>query len=128
MPRKSSAAPFIPLPSTGSRSRLTAPEFLKTDERALFNELATLNAHLTPSDTAMLAAYCQAIGKTHRLARQKDIAPWEKCARVAMAMARSLRLTAISGTHPERLSRQRRDARPSPLDEYFAEHGDDDDD
>jgi hypothetical protein len=107
---------------------LTAPAFLKTDEKTLFIELAALNAHLTASDTPMLAAYVQAITKTHRLAWQKDVAAWERCARVAMAMARSLRLTAISGTHPERLSRQRRDARPNPVDEYLATIEDEDDD
>ena len=68
----------------------------------------------------MLAAYCQAIIKTHRLAQGDDVGSWEKAGRLAMALARTLRLTPISGTSAEKLGRQRRDAQPNPLDEYLA--------
>jgi hypothetical protein len=129
MPRKSGAAKLIALTTTGTRQRLMPPPFLLTDEKSLFVELAARNAHLTPTDTPMLAAYCQAIVKTHHLAQGDDVGSWEKAGRLAMALARTLRLAPISGTHPERLGRQRRDAQPSPIAEYFAQReaeGDDD--
>jgi hypothetical protein len=105
---------------------LTVPDFLKTAEKAIFIEQAALNPHLTAGDVPMLAAYAQAISNTHRLARSKDITAWEKTARVAMALARALRLTAISGVSPDRLARQRRDYHPSAYS-LMAEEEDDDD-
>src|SRR5437660_10801258 len=104
--RRSAANFSVVQPTTTSpRPRLTAPSMLSNGQRTLFADLAAANPHLTITDVPMLAAYCQAISKTLKLGRGKDIAAWEKVTRVAMALGRSLRLTASSATHPDTLSR-----------------------
>jgi hypothetical protein len=108
--RKSAAANLTPLPTTGTRSKLIAPAILTTSEKATFTELANANPHLTTSDAPLLATYAQALNKTHRLGRTKDLAGWEKAAKLALALARSLRLTAQAGNDPKSVARARREA------------------
>jgi hypothetical protein len=125
--RKSAAANVVTLTATSTGSRLTAPPILRDDERSLFTKLAALNKHLTATDAPMLACYVQAISKTQRLARTKDVSAWERAARVAMAMSRQLRMTASSATHPDKLSRARRDANPTLVEQILRETDDADD-
>jgi hypothetical protein len=114
------AASVIKLAATDTRPKLTAPSCLTKPERIHFDQLVHANAHLTVSDVACLASFCQAASKAHKLGRGEDTKGWERATRVMMALARTLRLTAISSTHPDKLSRQRRDARPSVIDEILA--------
>jgi hypothetical protein len=118
--RKSAAASVIKLAATDARPKLTAPSCLTKPERIHFDQLVRANRYLTITDQAMLASYVQAMSKSHRLGRGEDTEGWERATRVMMALARTLRLTAISSTHPDKLSRQRRDARPSVIDEILA--------
>jgi hypothetical protein len=123
--RRSAAANLVKLATTSPRSRLTAPEFLKADERALFTALADDNRHLTRTDVPLLAIYAAAVFKVNKLGRQKDVGQWEKASRMMLSLARSLRLTVQSATEPRAVGRQRRDARPDLVAEYLAETGDD---
>jgi hypothetical protein len=80
----------VPLDAITTRPKLTAPKLLTKLEQNLFNDTAALNPHLRPADTALLAAYAQAMVKTYRLARQSDavaVVSWEKSARVATGTA-----------------------------------------
>ena len=81
-------------------------------ERILFDQLATTNPHLTLIDTPLLAAYCQAITRTLRLGRSKDIGAigaWERTARLAMSLATKLRISPQACANPQTLARARRD-------------------
>ena len=130
MPRKSAADTEVVRLATNPRSPITPPKFLRADERALFAALAAQNEHLKPTDASILALYSQAVMRTSKLARGDGISDWEKSARATLALARSLRLTAQSSTHPDTLSRQRRDQHRSVLAEkmrnYRAPDTDDD--
>lgn len=77
--------------------------------------LAAANRHLTVTDGPLLAVYVQAVTRTHRLGRGKDVGGWEKSARLAMALARSLRLTPQSTTDPQTIGRRRKDDPPPQL-------------
>jgi hypothetical protein len=103
----------VPLDLTGARPRLTAPSILTKGERALFAEVAAINPHLRPADVPLLAAYAQALTKVYKLARQSDAAAWERTARMALALARSLRITSQSQVHPETAGRKRQIQQPS---------------
>jgi hypothetical protein len=98
---------ILPIDSTRAGSRLIPPAFLKSDERSMFMALAAQDRHLTRTDEPLLATYVQAIGKTSRLAQHKDVGPWERAARVLIALARSLRLTPQSTTDPQAIGRRR---------------------
>jgi hypothetical protein len=112
--RKSSLN-VVTLDVTSTRSRLTAPSLLTKAEAKFFVEVAAVNPHLRPADAPLLAAFAQAMVKTYRLARQSDISAWEKSARVAMALATKLRITAQSQVHPEAAGRKR----PHTLPSYY---------
>jgi hypothetical protein len=103
----------VPIELTGARPRLTAPALLTKPEAALFAEVAAANPHLRPADGALLAAYAQALVKTYKLARQSDTAAWERTARVALALATKLRITAQAQVHPETAGRRRQIQQPS---------------
>src|SRR6478672_9558846 len=103
----------VPTELTGARPRLTAPSILTKLERDLFADVAAINPHLRPADVPLLAAYAQALHMTYKLARQSDTAAWERSARVAMALARSLRITTQSQVHPETAGRKRQTQQPS---------------
>jgi hypothetical protein len=104
----------VPIELTGARPRLTAPSLLTKGEREIFAEAAAMNPHLRPADSALLAAYAQALAKSYSLAQQSDaIASWEKTTRVVIALARSLRITSKSQVHPEAAGRKRQSLPPS---------------
>ena len=95
----------------------------------MFADLAAHNRHLTATDAPLLAGYVQAVGKMHRLAKKSDVAEWERAARVALALGRSLRLTPQSTTDPQSIGRRRKDApQVSYYDRMKLEPDDDDDD
>lgn len=104
--RKSSNAKIVALP-TPTRARLTAPKSLTASERAIFNETAAQHPHLKPGDAMILAAFAQASARSFKLSKKDDTKAWEQSVRVMLALARSLRLTQISGTRAETLGRKR---------------------
>jgi hypothetical protein len=108
--RKSAAASVIKLTSTGSRSRLTAPEFLSSDDRELFVALASDNPHLTRTDAPLLAIYVQAMGRCARLGQRGKVDDWTKAMRAVGMLATKLRLTPQSTSDPQTLGRRRKDA------------------
>jgi hypothetical protein len=105
--RKSSNAKNIVALPTPSRPRLTAPKTLTAGERAIFNETAAQHPHLKPGDAMILAAFVQASVRSFKLAKRNDTKAWEQAVRAMLALARSLRLTPISGTRAETLGRKR---------------------
>lgn len=94
-------------------------------ERSLFNRTVASNPHLRPADMLLTTAYAQQAARVLR--GRKDDAGLEKAMRALVLLGRSLRLTAQSVVEPKTAGRARRDAQPSPIDQYFAEHPDDDD-
>src|SRR6516162_824157 len=109
--RKSVASNLIALAPTDTRPRLNPPAILSTAEATLFEELAAANPHLGVSDVALLAAFTQAVIKTQRLAKKSDIAAWERAGRLALSLARSLRLTQQSISDAKTAGRAKRNQR-----------------
>jgi hypothetical protein len=121
--RKSSASNVVSLRPTAARSRLTPPLPLSTAERAIFHHTATQHPHLKAGDAMVLTAFAQAAARSHKLAKRDDTIAWEKAVRAMLALARSLRLTQVSKTRAETLSRMDRRGAASS---YYDEMGDDD--
>jgi hypothetical protein len=117
----------IPL-ANAKLPKLTPPAILSKPERLLFIEIVSRQPHLVPADAPMVAAYTQALAKAFKLGRATDtasVAAWEKATRVALALARSLRLLPINSIDPQSLGRRRKDRlESSPLDAYFAANPD----
>src|SRR5690242_10457011 len=103
--RKSAAAKLVSLPKTSRSPRLKPAAPLSKSEQALFDELVSGNPHLRPTDSPLLAGFVRA--STNMLKRGVDVASWERSARVANQLARSLRLTPQSVYDPEKLGRRR---------------------
>ena len=114
--RKSSSAKVIALKSPTIRPRLTAPATLTSAERAIFNKTAVQHPHLKPGDVMILAAFAQASVRSFKLSKKADTKAWETATRAMLALARSLRLTPISGTRAETLGRKRDQASQSHYD------------
>lgn len=126
--RKSAASKLVHLAATSTKSRPSAPECLTTAERTTFNKLTLANRHLTVTDAPILTSYVQAMTISHRLGaseRDSDYARWERSTKVMLMLARSLRLTVNSTTHPDKLGRVRNEATVDPVDQFFAENPDD---
>lgn len=129
--RRSAASKIVHLATTGTRSRPTAPRCLTKAERTTFNEIAIANPHLKTTDAPILASFVQATTLSHRLGRSdraSDVPMWDRTTRMMLALARSLRLTVNSVTHPDKLGRARQDQELNPLDAFLAEDDDDDND
>jgi len=122
--RKSAAAKLVALPTSGIRPKLTTPSCLTKAEASTFTELVRANAHLTVTDAPLLTSYVQALAMMHRLAKAKDVGEWERCGRMALALARALRLTPISTADPQTLGRRRKDQ--PPPQQWLQELDDDD--
>jgi hypothetical protein len=75
MRRGSARSPVASIAKYRARARLNLPSILTASERAQFLELAAANPHLRQTDAPLLAAYTQALSKTHWLGK--------KCADVA---------------------------------------------
>jgi phage terminase small subunit len=132
--RKSAAANLVTPDLTGTRSRLTAPEYLSTEEEALFDEIVAVSdrQHLVLTDVPLLVCYVQSYIKARALVSDPDkIREWEKTVRTMTMLARSLRLTPQSRVHPEKAGRSARDqkraALAAELFNYRAPWSDDDD-
>jgi hypothetical protein len=110
--RKSSLN-VVPLAVNVGRPQLTAPATLTKPERRLFIEIATANLHLKVGDVPLLAMYVQGLAKVQKLAKQADVAAWEKGVRAVLSMATKLRITPQSTTHPETAARKRAQSPPS---------------
>jgi hypothetical protein len=109
--RKSAASlSVIQVPRTGKRPKLTAPSSLTTTEKTTFDQLAAANEHLMPGDASLLSIFVSALSQMHRAAKRDDTKAWQQAAKLSLQAARSLRITPVSSVHPEKLSRQRRDA------------------
>jgi len=104
MPRKSKNV--VSINHNAHRPPLTPPRFLRADEQTVFVELAAMNAHLTQTHAPLLALYAQGILKSSTLSRETDLKSWETCARVTVALGRSLRLTPRSSSRPEKVEIQ----------------------
>jgi hypothetical protein len=109
--RQSAAAlSVVRLAPKRARPRLTAPSSLTKAEQSIFDAIASDNDHLTPTDSAMLAAYAQAALKTFKLAREKGaVQDWERAARVMAMLGTKLRITAQAAVDPKTLGRRRAD-------------------
>jgi hypothetical protein len=128
--RKSAASKVVRLAATGTRTRPTAPSGLTKPEASLFNEIALANRHLTVTDAPILVSFVQASLQARRLGRsnrEADIELWDRVTRLQLALARSLRLTVSSTTHPDKLGRVRQDAQPDLVAQYFLDNPDPDD-
>jgi hypothetical protein len=108
--RSAAAASVLRVAPTRGRRRLTPPTSLTKPEQAIFDAIAADNAHLTATDTALLASYAQAVVKTMKLAKEKGaVADWERAARVAAMLATKLRITPQATTDPQSIGRRRKD-------------------
>jgi hypothetical protein len=106
MPRKSAAElSIVPPDATSARPRLSPPASLSNSERLEFIALADENRHLRRTDVVMLAAYVVGWTKVQKLARSKDVAPWERAVKTMLALARSMRLTQQSQRDPKVVGR-----------------------
>jgi hypothetical protein len=115
--RKSAAeleVSVVKLASTGKRSKPTVPSTLSTSEQEIFLQVLRQNPHLD-ADEPLLALYAQALAKAQKLAKGKDVAAWEKAARVAVVLATKLRATQMSAIDPVALGRRKADHRPGPV-------------
>jgi hypothetical protein len=126
--RKNRFANIRPLSATDERTALSPVIRLSQLERSIFNLTVTRNPHLRPADVVMVTTYARAAARVLKADKFTDDALLEKRTRTMVLLGRSLRLTPQSMTDPKTAGRSRRDAQPSPLDEYFANHPDDDDD
>jgi hypothetical protein len=110
--RKSSAANVVALTSTSSRLVLSPVGLpLTKDELAYFNFIVRNNTHLKPIDVPNVMLYACAIVRALKL-RNKADAGFEKEARTALALARSLRLTPQSTMQGVTAARRRAEAAP----------------
>jgi hypothetical protein len=76
----------------------------------------------------LLTAFAKAAARVFKVDKYDSDADVEKRTRTMVLLGRSLRLTPQSLKDPKTAGRARRDARPNPIDEYFATHPDDEDD
>jgi hypothetical protein len=81
---------------------------LTKEERTYFDHVVRSNHHLKPIDVPMLMLYAAAIVRTMKARQRGD--EFEKEARAALAIARSLRLTPQSTVEPRRVGRLRAEA------------------
>lgn len=103
--RISSAAANVVRIVQPARSRLQAPKHLKKAEVDMFNMFVSINPHLTPTDTPLLAIYSQMLIATQRF--KPGSSECERALRSVIALGRALRLTARSATHPDKVARKR---------------------
>jgi hypothetical protein len=104
---------------TAPSSKLTAPQSLNADERALFGELvdACDASHFRESDLPLLISYIQATLISRGAAHDPDrIALWEKATRMQATLATRLRLSPQSRIDPKTLGRQQPPPGPRPWD------------
>jgi hypothetical protein len=120
MPRRSAAELSIVRPaSTGTSPPLTPVVRLGQLEQRIFNLTVTRHPHLKPCDTVLLTAYAKAAARALKLSGSP--ADLEKANRSMVLLGRALRLTPHAAVSTKVVGRMRRDAQPSPLDEYFAQ-------
>ena len=115
-PGRKSTANVLSLTTTTPRTVLIpiGPP-LTTDERLFFDHVARCNHHLRPIDVPNLMLYVAAVVRSLK-ARSRHDETFEKEARTALAIARSLRLTPQSTTEPKTAGRRRDEAPRSYYD------------
>jgi hypothetical protein len=114
--RKSAASLELKLAS--NRTRPKPDPTLQPQEQTIFNEVVAGNPHLLEGDGLLLSLYARALSKAMR---SRDVAGFERAARVALTIATKLRLTPQASCEPKTVGRMRRDAEESsPLAQYFA--------
>ena len=134
MPRTPAEALTVVRPDTTvTQPRLTPPSTLTASERLEFAAIVSENQHLRRTDRAMLALYVVTVAKAARLARSKDLAAAEKAAKLSIALARSMRITAQSVCDPKTIGRgnrqvERQAQAAAILAEWDEEYRVDDDD
>jgi hypothetical protein len=82
---------------------------LTKEEKSYFDHVARNNRHLKPIDAPMVMLYAAAVVRAMK-ARRQDDEKFEKEARAALALARSLRLTPQSTMEPRTAARRRAEA------------------
>jgi hypothetical protein len=98
---------------------------LTNPERSIFNLTVSRHPHLKLGDAVLLTAYARAAARVLRAGKGVSDADLERRVRIMAQLARSLRLTPQSCIEPKTVGRMRRDAKPNPVDEFFAsEDGD----
>ena len=127
-PKSAASLTVVPLDTARSRSRIPTPKnFTGAQERSLFAETVTHFPHLKTGDTPQLALYVQNVIGALKLSKKSDAASIKSCdtkARAALALARSLRLTQISQSHPETLARGRSNHSTSSYYDTMRDNGD----
>ena len=128
-PRSAADLTVIKLDAVRPRARIPCPRTLTGAPRSLFIDLVANFPHLKVGDTALLCEYVSALVTASKLAKKTDkdlVKSWEIKTRTALAIARSLRLTQISQTHPETFSRARQNAKPVSYYDQMRSESDDD--
>jgi hypothetical protein len=108
---------------SSSRSAMNPLLPLTESERVIFNSCVLNAPHLKPIDCGLLTAYARLLA---RAMSPKGAKTAEKDLRVAVLIARSLRLTPMSSQHAKPVARSRRDAAPSPLEQWARDNDVDD--
>jgi hypothetical protein len=118
MPRKSAAELSVVRPaSTATSTPLSPVVRIAQLEQSIFNLTVTRHTHLKPADSVLVTAYARAAALVLKLSGSP--ADLEKATRTMVLLGRSLRLTPQAAVSAKVAGRMRRDAQPSPLDEYF---------
>jgi hypothetical protein len=134
VPRQAAEALTVVRPDTTvAQPRLTPPASLTNSERLEFTAIVAENQHLRRTDAQMLALYVITVAKAAKLARLKDIGAAERATRVAISLARAMRLTQQAQRDPVTVGRGNRKAERAAkaaaiLAEWDAEYGREDDD
>jgi hypothetical protein len=102
-------ADVFALSVNGKPPRLTPPESLNADERALFAELVAAcdPTHFRPSDLPLLTSFIQATLQARDTAHDPDkFDAWERVVRLQTSLATKLRLCPHSRADAKTIGRQ----------------------
>ncbi len=121
--RKGTTKSLTPLSVNGDPPRLTAPDYLNDDERALFTEIveACSPRHFVKSDVPLLVSYVQSTLLSRSAVKSaaqdlKMLALWEKSTRMQATLANRLRLSVASRADPKTITRQMPSGLRAPWD------------
>jgi hypothetical protein len=101
---------------------------LTPEQRGIFDIVVDAHTHLVEGDGPLVTLYAISLAKAAKLAKGKDVAAFERAARVALATAVKLRCTPQSSIDPVTAGRRKADVargRPPWLPDELAELNDD---
>jgi hypothetical protein len=120
MPRVSAnALNVVQLDASKSRPKITPIGSLTRNERRVFDHTVRENGHLKRADIPMLELFAIACCRTAAAKHIKGVKgtqAWEREARTALALGRSLRVTPQSTTEPKTAARRRAEQAASYYD------------